>query len=61
MRKAHKKLRKGSSNVQARNTRLESEDRSFRPYYADYDLEEDDPESVITYLELINDFIKANI
>jgi hypothetical protein len=26
-----------------------------------YDYEHDDPESIITYLDLINDFIKANL
>jgi hypothetical protein len=45
LRKAHKKLRKGSSNVNA-------------DIYVEI---EDDPEAIVTYLELINDFIKANL
>jgi hypothetical protein len=45
LRKSHKKLRKGSSSVNIVNN------------YED----EDDTEAVVSYLEIINDFIKANI
>ena len=47
LRKSHKKLRKGSSNLQ-------------RGCNDNYD-EEDDSEAIIAYLEIVNDFIKANI
>ena len=47
LRKSHKKLRKGSSNVMK------------TPNYTDE--QEDDAEAIVTYLELINDFIRANI
>ena len=45
LRKSHKKLRKGSSSVNI---------------VANYE-DEDDSEAVVSYLEIINDFIKANI
>lgn len=45
LRKSHKKLRKGSSSV---NEVTNYED-------------EDDSEAVVSYLEIINDFIRANI
>jgi hypothetical protein len=45
LRKSHKKLRKGSSLV------------NIVGNYED----EDDTEAVVSYLEIINDFIKANI
>jgi hypothetical protein len=45
LRKAHKKLRKGSSNIQIN-------------YNDDF---EDEPDAIVTYLELVNDFIKANM
>jgi len=47
LRKAHKRLRKGSSNVANRKT-WEG-------------MEETDQEAVVHYLGLVNDFIKANI
>ena len=47
LRKAHKKLRKGSSNVMR------------TPNYTEEI--EDDAEAIVAYLELINDFIRANI
>ncbi len=46
LRKSHKKLRKGSSSVNGVVTNYE---------------DEDDSEAVVSYLEIINDFIKANI
>ena len=48
LRKSHKKLRKGSSNV----NRKQSDD-----IYG----ESDDLEAVINYMDLLNDFIKTNI
>lgn len=48
LRKSHKKLRKGSSNV-------------FRKQSDDMYGEGDDIEAVVNYLEMINDFIKQNI
>lgn len=47
LRKAHKRLRKGSSNAANR-----------KPWQ---EVEEDDSEVIVHYLALINDFIKANI
>jgi len=47
LRKAHKRLRKGSSNVANR-----------KPWE---DVEETDSEAIVHYLALVNDFIKANI
>jgi hypothetical protein len=50
-------LRKGSSNKFGGLASRGSDD-----YFKTYDpQEEDDMEAVITYLELMNDFVKANL
>jgi hypothetical protein len=53
LRKSHKKLRKGSSNVAVGTGYGNSGDRNYEW--------EDDHDAVIMYLEVINDFIKANL